>query len=252
MVGNIPKMVNLPGARGVRHASDYAPSEFPATAGDHKMLMISRVPECVYFHNKLDLFHTYAQEIAGGVYVLFDGGRDVVALLMQVDGPEAQRVQDAVSFGAPIMVRGVFGETVLLNNRHCANCYTVKEGSKLQRCGNCRGAVYCSERCQKEDWIAGGHILRCEGTEYIPRSSPAFIGVTSACVMIWDCTPCGQHAFTCGHDVRMEDYCVFLRKDESRPCTCSWKMPPHPAFVLSTEARFNIARARDLISARYH
>ena len=55
-----------------------------------------------------------------------------------------------------------------LHNIECLVCHKVMERGK--KCMRCKFAVYCSEKCQRHDWI-NGHKSECQLTPALPRFS---------------------------------------------------------------------------------
>ena len=46
--------------------------------------------------------------------------------------------------------------------KKCWACETQHPQKDMKRCGRCLIACYCDQKCQKQDWIKGGHKKNCE------------------------------------------------------------------------------------------
>ncbi|GJE93116.1 zinc finger MYND domain-containing protein [Phanerochaete sordida] len=47
--------------------------------------------------------------------------------------------------------------------RECL-CFGEKPHHKLRKCNGCQSAMYCSKKCQRRDWIEGGHKGSCRSS----------------------------------------------------------------------------------------
>ncbi len=66
-------------------------------------------------------------------------------------------LKDSVSAPVQLFDRLMLGETVL--KHRCMGCLEIR--ADCLRCTGCRSSYYCSETCQKKDWIAR-HSLICQ------------------------------------------------------------------------------------------
>jgi len=48
-----------------------------------------------------------------------------------------------------------------INGSYCCRCNKSLDRSDMKHCNGCNTMTYCSETCQREDWLNGGHKLTC-------------------------------------------------------------------------------------------
>ena len=60
------------------------------------------------------------------------------------------------------------GRIALNGSRYCYNhmCTVVGHLKDFKVCPQCKTARYCSDACQKQDWITGGHKATCGKAVY--------------------------------------------------------------------------------------
>ena len=68
-----------------------------------------------------------------------------------------QNTDDDASAPVQLFDRLMLGETVL--KHRCMGCLEIR--ADCLRCTGCHSSYYCSETCQKKDWIAR-HSLICQ------------------------------------------------------------------------------------------